>query len=94
MSSRDGTDKLVHSARANGRCLEIISYFDGATPIRATVVFNTWQEAAEAARVLSAANLLDECLHHMGTTPSNLADFYAERTELLARLRGETKGER
>ena len=41
-----------------------------------------------------AADLLDECLHHMGTTPSNLADFYAERTELLARLRGETKGER
>jgi hypothetical protein len=45
MSSRDGTDKLVHSATASGRILEVVSYHDGATPIRSSIVFNTWQEA-------------------------------------------------
>jgi hypothetical protein len=47
---------LVHSATASGRNVYLTTYLEGGTvPIKATLLFWCQEDAAECARVLSAA---------------------------------------
>lgn len=46
---------LVESAVAQGRYVQVTTYRDGESPIRTQLLFRTPADAAECARVLSAA---------------------------------------
>lgn len=48
-------EPLVKDARTQGRWLYIVSYCDGATEIKASMLFRTADDAQEAARVLKEA---------------------------------------
>ena len=45
---------LIESAVASGRYVYVTTYHDGATPIRAALLFRTTEDAAICARALSA----------------------------------------
>jgi hypothetical protein len=50
---------LIQSARASGRCVNVTTYTDGASPQRALLLFRRPEEAAECARVLREAMIGD-----------------------------------
>jgi len=50
-------ERLIESAVAAGRYVHVTTYHDGATPIRASLLFKTAADAATCARVLSKATV-------------------------------------
>ncbi len=48
-------EPLVFSVHSSGREVFVIAYYDGKTPVDARLVFRTWEDAAECARVLKEA---------------------------------------
>lgn len=49
--------KLVAAAEAHGRQVFLITYFDGVSPVKATLTFRTTKEADACAKILSEARL-------------------------------------
>lgn len=47
--------KLVESARASGREVHVITYRDGVTAVKCTLIFHDPEHARECARLLNEA---------------------------------------
>jgi hypothetical protein len=81
-------ERLIESAVAAGRYVHVTTYHDGATPIRASLLFKTAADAVTCARVLSKATVGSAVLADIvGPARAASVGAYCEPWLFVAELR-------
>ena len=70
VTTRDTTDRLLYEVSWSGRVVSVTTYYDTPTsPVKATLIFPTWQEAEACAKWLADAKMPKNVKRSADTSP-------------------------